>query len=74
MWCACNSIFLGFSRLFGWVPLGMVHRCLTTSICHGADVVCARCNSSHIRSLCLKGADRVTELGLERCLGSGVWG
>ena len=42
-WCACNYAFLGLSGLFGWVHLGMVHRCLTTDSCHGADAAHARC-------------------------------
>ena len=46
-WCACNSAFLVFNGLFGWVHLGMVHRSLTTNSCHGADMVRARCNNSH---------------------------
>ena len=29
-WCACKLGFLGFYGLFGWVHLGMVHRCLTS--------------------------------------------
>ena len=47
-WCACNYGFLGFYGLFGWVHLGMVHRCLTTNGWHGADARRARCNNSHL--------------------------
>ena len=45
--CACNSYFLGFHRLLGWVVhLGMVHWCLTTNSCRRADAVRARCNDT----------------------------
>ena len=44
--CACNYAFLGSYGLFGWVHLGMVHRCLTTDSCRGADTVRARCNNT----------------------------
>ena len=44
--CACDYAFLGFYGLFGWVHLGMVHRCLTTHSCHRADTLCALCNNT----------------------------
>ena len=34
-----------FYGLFGWVRIGMVHRCLTADSCHGADAVHARRNN-----------------------------
>ena len=43
---------LGFFGLFGWVHLGMVHRCLTINSCHSADVVRTRCHSRAVHSLC----------------------
>ena len=46
VFCLQLSI-LGSYGLFGWVHLGMVHRCVTTDSCHGADAVRARCTNSH---------------------------
>ena len=50
--CARSSAFLRFYGLFGWVHLGVVHRCLTTDGCHGADAVHGRCNNPPSKLRC----------------------
>ena len=40
------ATFLGFYGLFGWVHLGVVHRCLTGNRCPGAHAVRARCTNT----------------------------
>ena len=45
VWCSAEgalaTVRAGLYGLFGWVHLGMVHRCLTTNSCRGADTVLA---------------------------------
>ena len=80
---SCLSTRWALNRYFAWVSgtaavlaqggggvhLGVVHRCLTTCSCHGADVVCARCNKPHFASLPRSEPFQ----SLPPWLGSGLW-